>query len=204
MAAPRRESLAEMILLTEHDIARFHFGVEKMSGGCWVWGGYTDPDGYGVFYVRRDGTRRAIRAHRVSYFIVFDEWPPLVRHTCDNRACVRPEHLKPGTQAQNMRDMVERGRSLRGERHPMRKARNRARLPRGDRHWSRLRPELRARGERHGRASLEADDVRAIRRRFADGQGKRGLQAALAREYSVDPGTVFNIVTGKTWGHIDG
>ncbi|QJD54916.1 hypothetical protein PssvBMR7_gp29 [Pseudomonas phage MR7] len=42
----------------------------------------------------------------------------IVRHTCDNSRCVNPEHLEPGTPADNSRDMVQRGRSLRNENHP--------------------------------------------------------------------------------------
>jgi hypothetical protein len=33
-----------------------------------------------------------------------------VNHTCDNRACINPEHLYIGTQLENVRDMFERGR----------------------------------------------------------------------------------------------
>lgn len=41
----------------------------------------------------------------------------IVRHTCDNPPCFLLEHLVLGTQYDNAGDMVERGRSNRGERH---------------------------------------------------------------------------------------
>lgn len=34
----------------------------------------------------------------------------VVRHTCDNRSCINPEHLLIGTVADNNRDKVNRGR----------------------------------------------------------------------------------------------
>lgn len=40
----------------------------------------------------------------------------VVRHTCDNPPCVEPSHLILGTQADNVADAVERGRTCRGER----------------------------------------------------------------------------------------
>jgi hypothetical protein len=43
----------------------------------------------------------------------------VIRHKCDNRKCINPDHFEIGTQRQNMQDMVERGRSLTGEKHPL-------------------------------------------------------------------------------------
>lgn len=46
----------------------------------------------------------------------------VVRHTCDNKPCINPEHLVIGTQSDNMMDCVERDRHARvglsGEEHP--------------------------------------------------------------------------------------
>ena len=38
----------------------------------------------------------------------------VVRHTCDNRKCVNPEHLVIGTHQDNMDDMKKRNRSAKG------------------------------------------------------------------------------------------
>jgi DNA invertase Pin-like site-specific DNA recombinase len=37
-----------------------------------------------------------------------------VLHHCDNRLCVRPEHLHLGDNAENMREMASRGRHVPG------------------------------------------------------------------------------------------
>lgn len=41
----------------------------------------------------------------------------VIRHKCDNPSCVNPFHLTSGTQADNMRDKKERGRTPKGEAH---------------------------------------------------------------------------------------
>lgn len=75
---------------------------------CWEWQGNTTGSGYGV--VIRDGRRRV--AHRAVYeeFVheIFDD--EIVMHTCDNPPCCNPMHLRLGTQADNMADMVAKGR----------------------------------------------------------------------------------------------
>jgi len=57
----------------------------------------------------RDGTRTT---HRVSWELAFGEIPPgmLVCHHCDNPPCVRPDHLFLGTNHDNVKDSVAKGR----------------------------------------------------------------------------------------------
>jgi hypothetical protein len=76
-------------------------------------GGLTN--GYGSFKVKVNGAVFD-KAHRASYFFATDQDPKelSVRHSCDNPPCVNPKHLLLGTHAENMRDMVERGRSPKG------------------------------------------------------------------------------------------
>jgi hypothetical protein len=45
----------------------------------------------------------------------------VVRHTCDNPACIRVSHLIPGTHADNVKDKMERGRGPTGEQNPLSK-----------------------------------------------------------------------------------
>src|SRR5690606_41243895 len=48
----------------------------------------------------------------------------VIRHTCDNKRCINPEHLVLGTQADNMADKVSRNRQAKGETHGMSKLTN--------------------------------------------------------------------------------
>ena len=73
---------------------------------CWVWTGSRRGDSYGQLYI--GGKHRA--THRVAHYLATLCWPPVVRHRCDNRVCCNPHHLEGGTQTDNMRDVVERGR----------------------------------------------------------------------------------------------
>lgn len=86
---------------------RFWAHVEK-SDGCWLWKGARQRSGHGNVNV---GGGKHDRAHRVSYRLTYGDIPSgmVVRHRCDNSSCVRPDHLELGTQADNVRDMWERG-----------------------------------------------------------------------------------------------
>jgi hypothetical protein len=84
--------------------------------GCWVWSGAVRKrDGYSQMEVLTgEGVRCLRTAHQASWLIhkgVALEKGLVLRHTCDNRLCVNPAHLVPGTQKDNMRDMIERGRA---------------------------------------------------------------------------------------------
>lgn len=88
---------------------------------CWTWTASTvNGRGYGQIGGGKAGGM--LLAHRVSYTLHFGEIPAkdadgnriLVRHKCDNRSCVNPEHLELGTTLDNARDMVDRGRATQG------------------------------------------------------------------------------------------
>lgn len=102
-----------------------HIKVDPATG-CWNWQSTRHKTGYGHFTIvwqRADGTRqkRAEYAHRIMYRVTHGEPPAdrMVRHSCDNRLCVNPDHLSLGTHQDNMQDAVDRGRTARGERNAM-------------------------------------------------------------------------------------
>lgn len=79
---------------------------------CWEWQGRTNKQGYGVLEYKNTFWR----AHRLSWFLYFGKKPQLhILHSCDNPPCVNPKHLREGTNAENVKDKLERGRQLRGE-----------------------------------------------------------------------------------------
>lgn len=79
------------------------------EGECWLYRGYVINSGYGQFRVRRN---QSVTAHRFSYALANGEIPGglHVCHTCDTKLCVNPAHLFLGTHADNVRDMVQKGR----------------------------------------------------------------------------------------------
>lgn len=82
-------------------------------GECWNWvrGPFRERT-YGRIFL----LRRGYLAHRVAYEIAKGAIPDGldVLHSCHNRRCVNPAHLRAGTHEENMRDMVLAGRSAAG------------------------------------------------------------------------------------------
>lgn len=95
-------------LTDDRVVSRFWAHVpSREPGQCWEWH-LTRGDvaaTYGDLFVRLDGKRFNISAHRLSYAIATGAWPQLmVLHHYDNPPCVNPAHLFVGTHADNMRD----------------------------------------------------------------------------------------------------
>ena len=82
--------------------------IPEPNTGCWLWLGALGKPGYGN--VKIDG--KYLNAHVAAFEAAGGKREPgkVVRHTCDQRSCVNPAHLIPGTFAQNTADMFRRGR----------------------------------------------------------------------------------------------
>jgi hypothetical protein len=95
-----------------------------LSCGCVVWLGHQSKDGYGIMRIgsRTDGTRKLERTHRLMWKLACGSVPrnKQVLHRCDVPACINPDHLFLGTNADNVSDKVRKGRArgMPGEQHP--------------------------------------------------------------------------------------
>lgn len=157
---------------------RFWQYVRK-SKGCWKWTGALKGPGrnrYGMLAIPTGSAKKHKNtgAHRLSWELHFGPIPSgqLVCHRCDNPSCVRPGHLFLGTNFENMRDASTKGRNH---------------VPDN-------------RGERHGMSKLTAKTVAAIRRDYRP--KTRGNVHALCAKYGVAVSTIYGIIDGNRWKHI--
>lgn len=135
---------------------------------CWEYTGFLNHDGYGQY---SDEQHRTRRIHRDVFELHHGPLAQgeIVRHTCDNRACCNPAHLLKGTQLQNMRDCIERGRFP-----------DRA-------------------GEANGRAVLNEQLVRDLRKLYSSGMWSYGL---LGQLFGIKKTTIAYLLKGKSWKNI--
>lgn len=98
----------------DSEIGRFLSKVTRTET-CWIWSAGLCGEGYGKIQFRG----RQSKANRVSFVLFKGEITPgmVIRHTCDVKACVNPDHLIEGTQKQNVQDAIDRGR-FRGHYRP--------------------------------------------------------------------------------------
>lgn len=142
------------------------------NGGCWFWSGAPGAGGYGVLWFEG----RYQKAHRVSWALHNGFMPDRsvkVCHKCDVPACVNPDHLWLGSQADNVADMVRKGRGRCGE------------------------PMV---GSRNPMSALTEEQVSEIRLLLLIGAH---TQAEIARSYGVSPMTLSRIANFQTWPHVD-
>jgi hypothetical protein len=98
------------------EIERF-WSKTKVDGSCIVWTAGVGSHGYGMFEVRdpttkRHGGWRAITAHRYILQRIMGPIPRTidVMHSCDNRRCVKLQHLSPGSRKMNLQDAAMKDR----------------------------------------------------------------------------------------------
>lgn len=101
-------------------VTRFWSKVEK-TDSCWLWTGMRWTNGYGRF---PNGGGQEMRAHRFAWELTYGPIPLglFACHRCDVKLCVRPEHLFLGTHADNMADMMAKGRHAHGPNWKVRSA----------------------------------------------------------------------------------
>lgn len=77
------------------------------SGDCWLWKGNLSARGYGRLSI----AGKTWMAHKLAYQLA-TEIPltstTVLHHKCANKACVRPDHLEPITQSENVGEMLAR------------------------------------------------------------------------------------------------
>jgi hypothetical protein len=150
-------------------VDEFEKYADMDGDGCWPWRGRINRSGYGILQAR---SHRGVRAHRFAYELFVGQIPAglLVCHHCDVRHCVNPTHLFVGTHADNSQDMARKGRNVSNLRF----------------------------GERHNRAKVTANEVRAIRAKAAAGTPTREL----SEQYGINMASIRKIVLRYNWKHV--
>lgn len=97
------------MIFDEAFLNKFYSNIGKPNkNDCTEWLRKTKHHRYGNIKLKG----KDYKVHRISYQINFGEIPKnmYVCHSCDNTWCVNPEHLFLGSQLDNVRDMIKKGR----------------------------------------------------------------------------------------------
>lgn len=167
----------------------------RQDGECRVWVGYRDPRGYGRTKV--DGVIELV--HRVTWREKHGPIPPgmEVCHRCDNPPCREESHLFLGTHADNMADMVAKGRGTNAKAIAANLSRD---VPANYEARNKLRDTGYAdmlRGSEHPGAKLNDRAVVEIR-------ASTETQQRLADRYGVSRGLIGHVKRGASWRHVHG
>lgn len=158
------------------EMCRFMNKIRKENNGCWIWQGGIHKDGYGDFVP--EGGRSGL-AHRASFRLFKGPIKEnmLILHSCHKPACVNPDHLREGSDAENMQDksIVLKGRIRKGQRC----------------HNSKL--------LKHHKSKIEIAQVLQIRKIY---ETTNRTYASIAESFGLKPISVRNIVKKITWKHI--
>jgi hypothetical protein len=108
--------------ITRKEATRRFWSCIDKSGRCWLWTGAKNGGGYGTVagvLLRVFGEQLASRVSLALKLKRKLRLKEKALHACDTPACVKPAHLFPGTQKQNVADCVSKGRHScgRGVRH---------------------------------------------------------------------------------------
>lgn len=157
----------------------FFEGFEKQDDGCWLWKSQPKARYPRIYWY---GRPRPVSV--ISYLVHHGPIPDGMKvcHTCDVPRCVNPDHLFLGTQADNLKDMGQKGRH------------GAQRDPEG---WvSRIGTAGSHPGEKNPAAKLTQERVEEIRRVRAD----EGLSySQLVARFGVSKSQVARIVKGESW-----
>lgn len=107
------------VTVSNRSIAESFWSKVVILDACWKWIGQTNGVGYGKIE-RGNNPKKIFLAHRVSWQIHFGDIPGKlhVLHKCDNPPCCNPSHLFLGTNSDNHRDKIIKGRQAKGDKFP--------------------------------------------------------------------------------------
>ena len=86
----------------------------EIGSPCFEWVASRCSSGYGTLTLKVLGRQKTMQAHRLAYLLYYGELPDdlSILHACDNRVCVNPAHLRPGTHSDNAIDRESKGRGV--------------------------------------------------------------------------------------------